>query len=127
MAEALDFLCKDILAKRIDGIPGGNHYVWSARCKMLHRERVFDADKDDILRASSVVERKFIAPDLAALRKQLMANGAVVLTKATSNSRRRAFAISDEDEDLAQDTIRQAGMSFAIYKNNSTVMAFHTR
>jgi hypothetical protein len=120
----LDFLRQDLLAKRINGMPGGNRYEWGARCAMLHHERIFDADKDEILRASSAVERKFIAPDLAALRKQLMTSG-VVLTKATSTSRKRAFAISDDDEDLAQDTMRQAGMSFGIYKTNSTVLAFH--
>ncbi len=64
----LDILRNDLVAKRINGVPGGNRYKWSARDKILFREYIFDADPNDIVGATPA-HHKSATLDLASIRK----------------------------------------------------------
>jgi phage head maturation protease len=117
----IDVLRNDILAKRLDEKSGK---LWGPRDKSLWHEYVYDADPADIVNAAPATH-KFVTPDLAAIRKEVMAAGAGTFTKSTDAARAYMFVISTKTVDLENDVIFPRGIDTGLFSKNGPVLLSH--
>jgi hypothetical protein len=90
MADALDFLRRDVLRKRINGVAGGNRILWEHKDLPTVIDRVMSAKPEEIIRAAPAA-RKLFDLDRAALLRSVAAAGVEV--KRDMQGRRCRFFI----------------------------------
>src|SRR4051812_5728193 len=106
MADSLDFLRKDALVKRLNGVTGGHHIVWSAKDMAMIRDYVM-AIPDRVIRdsAPSMRTQKFVDADPAAIRRQVAEVG-ITARDAQPEDLNYLFTVSSDAVDLVGDVIK---------------------
>jgi HK97 family phage prohead protease len=103
MADSLDILRKDAIARRIKGVPGGNLILWSTKDLALIRDNGM-ALSEKALRNISGLERKQPGVDLAALRRKFAESGVAVKSDMQPDDRNILSVLSTSRVDLAFDS-----------------------
>ena len=123
MADGLDILRQDALARRIKGVAGGLHIVWSAKDIARISDHIAAMPEKMLARdLPATPARKLI--DTAAVRRKL-SEQSIVVRAAQEDDLRFLFIISSEAVDLAGDVITVAGIDCSDYLKNPAVLAGH--
>jgi hypothetical protein len=120
----LDALRHDALARRVKGMAGGNHIVWSAKDIALIRDYVMEIP-EKVIRAAPTAARKFVDLDPAAARRKFANAGIAVKGDMQPGDLNFLFTISSEQVDLAGDVITIAGVDCSNYNKNPVVLNAH--
>jgi hypothetical protein len=77
MADALEFLRKAALHKRINGVVGGNRILWQDKDLQVLHDHVMSAKPDEIIRAAQPTEVKFQPINLSNLGVEVRSDAGI--------------------------------------------------
>jgi hypothetical protein len=119
----LDALRHDALARRVKGMAGGNHIVWSSKDIALIRDYVMEIP-EKVIRAAPTAAPKFVDLDPAAARRKVASAG-ITIKDMQPGDLNFLFTISSEQVDLAGDVITIAGVDCSNFNKNPVVLNAH--
>jgi hypothetical protein len=124
MPDALEILRQDALVRRIKGVAGGLHIVWSAKDIARISDHVTTMPMPMILRDVPVTNARKPANNIAAARRKFSEQG-IVLRAAQSDDLNFMFIVSSEAKDLANDVVTVAGIDYSDFLKNPAVLNSH--
>src|ERR1700676_330914 len=118
MADALDFLRKAALHKRINGVAGGNRIVWQEKDFIKLHDRYMAAHPEEFVCDDSMVVKYSGAasPDKATLAKL-----GIELRDFAPDDNAFLCLATNETVDHAGDSVKLPGIDSSIFEKNAAV------
>jgi Caudovirus prohead serine protease len=122
MADALDFLRKAALHKRINGVSGGNRILWQDKDFIkLHDHAMFARREELICAAPTVIKsRAAVIPDKASLAKI-----GIELRDFSPEDYAILCLITNATTDHVGDSVKPPGVNYSLFGKNSPVLDSH--
>jgi hypothetical protein len=122
MADALDFLRKAALHKRINGVAGGNRILWQDKDLRALHDYVMSARHEELIRDDLTVLKSSTAviPDKASLAKI-----GIELRDFNPDAFAHICLITNPTTDHTNDSVKPPGIDYSVFWKNSAVLDGH--
>lgn len=123
MADALDILRNDAFRKRVHGVAGGNHILWTDKDLPRIYSRAESLRSDEIIRAAQptvIKSRAAVIPDKASLAKM-----GIELRDFSPEDQALLCLMTNETLDHSNDSVKLPGVDSSLFPKNGPVLDCH--